>query len=438
MNLAVDLVGVLASGRKAAQLYPQTHPAFMTAIDAVVAAVSRAIVDTPVTLNLHQGHLYHESTMVSDDTHGVASIIEAFEQRKIESLSLHPGFDSKDAIALVEVLGLRPSPDLDIENELVVRGATRVNLAFLAGEGDLGQVERNMIRERNLELRSRMVAQLSSANASFASHTMPDVSELDRTVADVTARLLENTAATLAIAAAGGGNANLMHHSVNVMIYSLALGAALGLPEEGLSSLGVSALLHDVGKSDMKVDDPSQLRAMYLLHPQVGADILSRKSEKDPTLMLVAFEHHMSVDGGGFPARDANYITHPFSRIVAIANRYANLTGGSSETPQLTPDRAIQVILAESGTLFDPLFVRLFAKAMGVFPIGCVVRLSDHSVGIVSETGADSLRPVVRVIYDSRGLKLQEPVETALAEGAVTIVEVVDPESLALTVGDHL
>lgn len=438
MSLASDLVGALASGRKAAQLYPQTHPAFMTAIDAIVAAARRAITDSPVTLNLHQGHLYHESTMVSDETHGVASIIEAFEQRRIESLSLHPGFDSKDAIALVEVLGLRPTPDLDIENELVIRGAARVSLAFLAGEGDLCHVERNLIRERNLELRSRLVAQLSSANTSFASHTMPDVSELNRTVADVTTRLLENTAATLAIAAASGGNANLMQHSVNVMIYALALGTTLGLPEEGLSSLGVSALLHDVGKSALETDDPAQVKAMSVLHPQIGAEILSRKSGKDPTLMLVAFEHHMNVDGGGFPARDENYVTHPFSRIVAIANRFANLTAGSSETNALTPDRAIQVILAESGTLFDPLFARLFAKAMGVFPIGCVVRLSDHSVGIVSETGGDPLRPVVRVIYDSGGLKLQEPVETALAESPVTIVEVVDPESLALTVSDHL
>jgi HD-GYP domain-containing protein (c-di-GMP phosphodiesterase class II) len=257
-------------------------------------------------------------------------------------------------------------------------------------------------------------------------------------VDSVLKRLLTDQSAVLGLATIKGQTEVNLFHSINVMIYSLTLGNALGLPEEGLTSLGLSALLHDIGKAAFKTDDPAQAEPMRLRHPAIGADILSRTSDQDAALMLVAYEHHMQPDGQGYPEADADYITHPYSRMVAIANRYANLTAPAGDAEPLTPDKAIVEILREAGSRLDPMFSRLFTKAMGVFPVGCMVRLSDQTVGVVSKSSEDVLAPQVRVLYDEGGLSLDDPFEVDLAEADAEIIEVVDPESLDVEVSEHL
>jgi putative nucleotidyltransferase with HDIG domain len=233
------------------------------------------------------------------------------------------------------------------------------------------------------------------------------------------------------------GEAGLFH-SVNVMIYALTLAVGLGLPDEGLLSLGMAALLHDVGKATFDRADPEQARAAQALHPKIGADILARLTDADHTPMLVAYEHHMDSDGSGYPERDSGYVTHPYSRMVAIADRYEHLTKGDAGV-FLSPDRAVMQLLREAGSSLDPLFVRLFVRALGVFPVGCVVRLSDMSVGIVRSRGADLLTPLVRVLFDGHGTELESPTETKLGSNeALTVVEVLDPASLRLSVADRL
>ncbi|MDP2181057.1 MAG: HD domain-containing protein [Actinomycetota bacterium] len=436
---ATAVATTLAAGRKAAQLYPQQHPAFVEAIDGLVGAASETTGAGPLQLNLHQGHLYHQSAVLPDDAPGVVAIAEAFEVRKIESMTFHPGFSREEAIGLVEVLGLRPSATLDIEAELSARGVTSVSLAFLAEEDAEEKKERDRIREQDRALYNRLVSVLRTLSTQVAQGGANDLGTAGTVVGNVMRRLLEDQSAVLGLATIRGQTESNLFHSINVMIYSLALGHTLGLPEQGLASLGLSALMHDIGKAAFKADDPTQAEPMARMHPSIGADILSRLPDEDRAPMLVAYEHHMYVDGSGVPERPNDYVPHPYSRMVSIANRYANLTNpGSPDIPALTPDKAIVTLLREARTRFDPMFVRLFAKAMGVFPIGCIVRLSDQSVGVVCRAGTKELAPVVRVVYDAGGLGLDEPIELDLDGSELAIVEVVGAESLNVEVSDHL
>lgn len=438
MSNAVRFVTNLAAGRKATQLYPQQHPAFVQAIDDLVDAANAATLGGVFTLNLHQGRLYEGSVVLPDDTPGVQTVEEAFEVRKIESLSLHPGFSRTDAVGLVEVLGIRPSPALDVEAELARRGVDAVKLAFLADESDEDRAERDRVREQDRALYRRVVTALRAMTAEISTGRATDLTKTSTMVAGIMGRLVDDPAAVLALATMRSRNEADLFHSVNVMIYALVLGAELGLPEQGLASLGTSALMHDIGKSAFEHGDPSQAEVMRAMHPRVGADILSDLSAEDPAPMLVAYEHHMNVNGGGFPDRDASYVAHPFSRMVAISDRYTNLTAPSDGSEALTPDRAILQVLREAGSALDPMFARLFAKAMGVFPVGCLVRISDQSVGVVARPGSSALCPVVRVAYGPDGLQLDESYEVDLGSDGRTIVEVVDPECMNTAVADHL
>lgn len=436
---AVVLIGALAAARKAVQLYPPAHPAYAEAVDGLIAAVAEASALGPFVLNVHQGRLYEGSAVLPSDAPGVPGVEEALEARKVESLTFMAGFGRDDALGLTDVLGARLASGADIQAELEARGVRNVLIASLVDDEESEErAERERIRERDRGLYRQLVGTLRTFASRMNTQGAPDVGEAAHLVQDILGRLAEDEAAVLGLATMQSGQQTWLYHSLNVMIYALTLGLALGLPEEGLTSLGMAALLHDIGKAAFDETDPEQTARAQGLHPTIGAEILSRLPDEDSSSMLVAYEHHMAVDGTGYPARPADYVAHPYSRMVAIADRYEHLTAFAEGEEALTPDRAVGRLLAEAGTLLDPWFTRLFAKAMGAFPVGCIVRLSDQSVGVVAAGGADIMTPKVRLVYDSDGLECEEPEEFEVGAGGIDIVEVLQPDDLRLTVSEHL
>ena len=409
-------------------------------MQAIVTSVATVTDDGQFQLNLHKGRLYQESTVLPDDVPGVA--IDAGGVR--DSQDREHDVAPRAPICRGD-LARRSTQSEDVirssrfESELEARGVEHVTLAMLEDEDSEERAERERLRAQD----RRPIQQAGGhpqggLGSGLEGDHHRSVGRLGRWSASILKRLMDDQSAVLGLATIRGQSEAGLFHSINVMIYSLTLGSALGLPEEGLSSLGLSALLHDIGKAAFDAQDPAQTEPMHRMHPQIGADILSRLPDEDKSPMLVAFEHHMHVDGGGFPERAPDYVSHPYSRMVAIADRYANLTVAQPGYEALTPDKAIVEILREAGSRLDPLFARLFTKAMGIFPVGCMVRLSDQSVGVVSAIGEDLLAPVVRVVYDESGLDVEDPEDVALAESELEIIEVVDPESLDAEVSEHL
>ena len=438
---AKDVVVALGGARKAVQLYPPAHPVYIEAMDLLMTTVGNATAEGPFELNWHQGRLYDGSVVIPEDLHGIDSVAEAFEQRGIESLTFNADFSSTDALGLTDVLSMKPGPDLDVDAELASRSVRGVTVAYLA-KGDEGGAQSGAggahARSKDRALHARLISTVRSLSDQLTAGGVADLSQTTPVVESLLDRMMQDPAAVMGLATIRSKDERILFHCLSVTIYTAALGQRIGLPEEGLLRLAIASLLHDIGKSAFDMNDPIQAEASIKLHPRVGAEILQRLVLEDAGPMLVAFEHHMAPDGSGFPERPAGYIAHPYSRMVSVANRYENLTHPPDNSERLTPDRAIVQVLRDAGTVLDPFFARAFAGALGVFPIGCVVRLSDHTVGVVARSGEDPLAPVVRLTHDERGFEFPEPPEIDLAQGYVRIVEVVPAEALGIEVSDAL
>lgn len=434
-----QLVIALSGARRAVQLYPADHPSHVEAISALVEAVREVCADGSFSLNAHEGRLYAGSDVLPGDAPAAVSLAETMERHQIESLTFDWQFDDPDARALAEVLNLRPSPTLDAAGELTERGAQHVAVATVGTvEADRAErSERERQREADQALYRRIVSVLRSMSAQISNGAAPNLEFATSVVSDIMDRLLQDEAAVVGLTMMRSKDEAAVFHSINVMIYALTLAVSLELPDEGLLSLGMAAMLHDIGKAAFDLNDPEQARAAQAEHPRVGAEILARLASDDQTPMLVAYEHHMGIDGSGYPARAQDHIAHPYSRMVTIADRYEHLVKGDVGVP-LSPDRAVAQLLREAGKSLDALFVRLFVRALGVFPIGCVVRLSDMSVGIVRSRGENMLAPTVRLVYDAAGAELDTHPDVDLAADPRTIVEVLDAETLRLPVADYL
>jgi putative nucleotidyltransferase with HDIG domain len=443
MTAAVEpvaaLVAALAGARKAVQLYPPSHPHHIDAIDSLVRTASEAAAAGQGAVTLYQGRLYSGTEVLPHELPGVDGLSQAMEARKVESLTFEAAFGPSDATGLLGVLGLRPSPELDVKAELETRGVGGVHVAFIVDEQAEEREERDRRREEMRALYQQVIMAMKAIRQHLIHSKQANLDQAGSLAQTVVSRLLDDKASVMGLATLSSAGEGGLFHAVNVMIYAVALGATLGLPQEGLEGLAISALLHDIGKVRFNPQDPEQLEVMRLAHPEEGAEILSRLMETDPSPMLVAYEHHMAPDGGGWPPpKEEGYVPHPYSRMVAIANAYEHMTKGDPGVPAMTPDAAVAQILIESGPVYDPLFTRVFAKAMGVFPIGCAVRLSDHSVGVVCDTGDDPLRPTVRLLFDADGSPLDPPEEADLAVDEREIVEVLDPSVVKLEVSEHL
>jgi len=208
------------------------------------------------------------------------------------------------------------------------------------------------------------------------------------------------------------------HHSVNVSILSIALGQRLGLSRKVLTELGMVALFHDTGKTEVPsevLNKPTNFTddewKIIKKHPMWGVRAILKLKKLDELTMksaIVSFEHHMNVDHTGYPKIRQLMELDLFSRIVSLADQYDAMTSSRvySRTP-MAPDKALSIMSDRAGTQLDPLLFKFFINMVGVYPIGTLVILDSKELGLVTESNQIfPTRPRVLLIIDSQGKRI--------------------------------
>jgi HD-GYP domain-containing protein (c-di-GMP phosphodiesterase class II) len=247
-------------------------------------------------------------------------------------------------------------------------------------------------------------------------------------------------------------------HSVNVCIFSVALGKKLGFTKLQLYDLGMTALLHDVGKARVPVEilnktsglDEREWRIMQG-HPWLGALTLFGMRAQDELpyrAILVAHEHHMKMDLTGYPKVVRERSLGIFSRIVSVADGFdAATTRRVYQTIPIEPDQVLREMWENPRRGYDTILVKALINLIGIYPVGTCVILDTFEVAIVAAPnpeGQQLNRPMVRVAVDADGGLVPPPgTLVSLTEqddtGAFrrSIVKVTNADRYGLTVGDY-
>lgn len=151
------------------------------------------------------------------------------------------------------------------------------------------------------------------------------------------------------------------NHSLDVSIYSLGLGKALGYNAVDLEELGVSALFHDIGKRNVPLEilckkgglDDAEWEQMKM-HPQYGLAILNQHPNMSDAIKAACFEHHESWAGNGYPQQLVAEEIHPFARIVAITDTYDAMTTQRSYNVPMSPTDAVTMMKEKLAGRYDP------------------------------------------------------------------------------------
>ena len=199
-------------------------------------------------------------------------------------------------------------------------------------------------------------------------------------------------------------------HSMNVAALSIVLAKSLGMSNRDMEDIGVCGMLHDVGKTGVSnevLEKQGPLSAAEMeevqRHTRYGRDILLSTNSVVSGAADVAHSHHERVDGLGYPRKLKNDEIPIFAKIVAIAEAYDTMTMMQPYRAAISPSHALQELYAQRGKQFDDELVIKFIDAIGIFPPGSIIEMTNSEVGIVLANTSDKLRPRVILILDAIG-----------------------------------
>ncbi len=216
----------------------------------------------------------------------------------------------------------------------------------------------------------------------------------------------------------------LYMHSLNVCVYTTLLGMAYGYGTDELATLGLGALLHDVGKTQISMQvllKPGQLSSAEYEEMKRHAERGYYLLKDEPNIPLIAahcaLQHHERLDGSGYPRGLKGDEIHEYARWIGIVDSYDAMTTHRVYRDPMLPHRAVETLYAGSGTLYDTAMLRVFRDKVAIYPVGITVRLNTGQTGVVVDiNSASAHRPIVRVLTDEANVDLKTPYDIDLSK----------------------
>ncbi|HMJ34396.1 MAG TPA: HD domain-containing phosphohydrolase [Baekduia sp.] len=172
-------------------------------------------------------------------------------------------------------------------------------------------------------------------------------------------------------------------HTRRVAEWAVAIGEALGLSAGRLHDLALGGLLHDIGKlsiPDAILGKPGALTdaemAVIRCHPVLGDDLLVELGYPDQIRRVVR-GHHERLDGTGYPDGLSGDELDLDTRILAVADVWDALVSPRVYRGAWTRERAMALLVEESGTAFDARCVDALRTLTGVVPAAPAAPLAD-------------------------------------------------------------
>ena len=283
------------------------------------------------------------------------------------------------------------------------------------------------------------LAQVRNLMGKIQSRPLNAINEAQELINAMTEQLLSVDEMVLHLVSDSADGNNLQFHSLNVSVLSMLLARECKLPAEAIRQVGMGALFHDIGK--LKI--PSQIlrktgpltkpeQNLMAQHPRYGLELLSLTSGfPEPAKRIVQY-HHEYLDGSGPQGLRGDQLD-PLTQIVSLINEYDNLCHLQAKVPY----SALSGLYKQRKAQFNPDYLGMLIRLMGIYPPGSVVQLSNGQVGLVMSVNASRLLYPAVLVYDPR-IPRQEAAIIDLDAAGLTIAKVIQPKRLPPAVFEYL
>ena len=459
-QLIVTIYGAI----RVIRLYPPENEAVRNALEDVANGANSLLAkEHELEFRASDEFLFVNSTRLRLDLDNYASFSQLLTLLRacgIGTVTVIEGSAARDWLVFLSLL-LSMSRDEDVTHFDVLEKLAAANVATIelgpptvtADDADFMQ----RAKEAAKRTYSQSVAVTKDVIHSIRLGQAPNIKKIKRVVQTIVDQILNEETSLVGLTTIRDYDEYTFTHSVNVCIFSVALGRRLGLTKLQLYDLGMCALFHDIGKSRVPLavlnktggltdDDWRWLAA----HPWLGVLTLFQmrgQQELPYRAMVVAYEHHMKTDLTGYPKVVRPRQQSIFSKIVAVADGFDAATSRRHyQTNPLSPAAVLAGMRDNSKRGFDQVVVKGFITLLGIFPVGTLVVLDTFELALVHAANLkpDAIsRPIVRIVSDDRGNVLYPGhlVDlTEQGEGGVykrTVIKTENPDRYGINVGDY-
>jgi len=448
---------------RAVKLYPVENAAVQKALSEVTLHTKELIgSEGELELRMSGEFIFINQTRLRLDLDNFASfshILALFRAAGVGSVTITGDVAPKDWLIFLSLLQA-PAADDPRErlNELTMRLETAGVRSFsLSGVTDPGDGSTEKAKERAKRTYTHSVAATRELMQSVRMGGSPNIKKIKRVVQGIVDQILNEETSLIGLTTIRDYDEYTFTHSVNVCIFSVALGKRLGLGKIHLYDLGMAALFHDIGKSRVPQEILNKSGGLtddewkrIASHPWLGVLALFQVrgvQELPYRSMIVAHEHHMKRDLTGYPRPIRAREVSMFSKIVAVADAFDAATSRRAyQTVPFTPAQVMLEMRDNPRRGMDPVIVKAFINLTGIYPVGTLVVLDTFELGIVHAVNPipDMLsRPLVRIVSDPSGNVIHPGTLSDLAERNAegvflrTIIKTENPDRYGIRIGDY-
>lgn len=160
-------------------------------------------------------------------------------------------------------------------------------------------------------------------------------------------------------------------HCLNVSVLTMALAEHLGLNARDVRTFGVAGLLHDLGKVKIPMEilnKPGKLtddeRSVMQNHTIEGARLIITSDRELDMAAAVAYEHHIMLNGGGYPKRHYQRDVHKASNLTHVCDVYDALRTNRPYRAAWEAEKVLSYVEEKSGSEFEPEIAGRFVEMM--------------------------------------------------------------------------
>jgi putative nucleotidyltransferase with HDIG domain len=411
-QLADELLRRFTASLRSAQLYSKGHPIIGRNLESLSAAIQLLhSLETTVVVGLVGDEvIVDDMPLAKADT--VGPLMKRLQQAGVERISIERGVTLEEISAFVEAVTSLERLDDTASAEAALPALPHIRVGRVTVEQ---RVEANLADMATIKrMYNEAVGVASNLWESAETEGMPDAT-MARTMIDGLAQAVaQNRTALLALTTLKNYDNYTFTHMVNVSILTMGQARGLGIDGPLLREFGLAALMHDIGKVKTPLEilnKPDKLTdeefTIMKQHPVDGAEI-RRKTPDIPAISpVVAFEHHLRLDGTGYPHAVKRASLNLGTMLCSIADVYDAMRSQRRYQQAFPTERILEVLKRNDGTQFDQNLVRRFVQLLGIYPAGNLVRLNTGEIGVVLKVYApDPYRPQVRVLFARDGRRL--------------------------------
>ena len=411
-QLAEELLRRLVAALRAAHLYSPGHPIVGQNLESFMSAMLPLHRLTPTIVIGIVGDDVIVDEMPVAKGENLGSLVRRLRRLGVERITVESGVSSEEIASLLSAINtMDPAPDGEPPAFPPFR---HVRVGRLAIDKKTETLD-DMTAFRRLY--SEAVSSAEAVWESAQTEAQPDATVARNVIDGLAHAVSQNRSALLALTALKDYDNYTFTHMVNVSVLTMGQAKALGIEGRSLREFGLAGLMHDIGKVKTPLDilnKPGKLTdaefTVMMRHTVDGAEILRATPDIPSVAPIVAFEHHLRLDGSGYPVGATRSTLNLGTMLCRISDVYDAMRSHRGYQDSFPTDRILAVLKQSDGRQFDQHLIRRFSQLIGIYPMGNLVKLNTREIAVVVRVYApDPRRPRVKVLFDRAGRKLDFP-----------------------------